>query len=70
MVEIHSLTPGLGEEHVTASQAHVEALPGAALAAVGGEDQLLQAGGARLGLAVVSLSVTNWPPSRAPRYGV
>ena len=46
MVEIHSLTPWLGEDYVTASQAHVEALPGAALAAVGGEDQLLQAGGA------------------------
>ena len=46
MVEIHSLAPGLGEEHVTTSEAHVEALPGAVLAAVGGEDHLLQASGA------------------------
>ena len=68
MVEIHRLTPGLGEEVVAADQSHVEPLPAAALAAVGGEDQLLQPSGARGGLAVVSLRVADRQTCRAPRY--
>ena len=70
MIEVHRLTPGLGEEHVAPSQTHVDPLPGAALATVGGEDQLLQPGGAGLSLAVVSLQVTHWQTGRTPRHRV
>ena len=59
MVEVDSPAPRLRHHNVRPGEAHVDALPGAALAVLGAEDDCGEQSGARPGLAVVSLRVTH-----------
>ena len=58
MVEVDCLTPGLWRHNVVPRQAHVDSLPGAALAVQGAEHQRLEEGGAWPGLTAVGGRVT------------
>ena len=60
VVQIHRPTLWLGEDYLIASEGHVHSFPGAALAAVRGEDYGLQERGASGWLTLVSVRVTDW----------
>ena len=66
MVQVDRLTPRLWRHNVVPRQAHVDSLPGAALAVQGPEHERLEEGRARPGLTVVGGGVTDWETLRTP----